>query len=80
MPAALPTAIVATGVSSALVCALITVTVPSVWFRMKARRLSSVITPYTGPRPTGSVVEIVLPAVSIADTSPGPPLVDWLMA
>src|SRR5664280_2978066 len=42
-----PTGIVFSGVSSALVWLLITDTVPSVWFRMKARRVSKVITPYT---------------------------------
>ena len=66
-------------VSSAFVCELITETVPSVWFRMNTRRWSSVITPYTGPRPTGSVVEIVLVPVSIAATCPANPLVDGLI-
>src|ERR1039458_6278345 len=59
-----PTGIVLTGVSSALVWALITDTVPSVWFRIKARRVSSVITPYTGPLPTVSHAEMVLAATA----------------
>src|ERR1700733_11704444 len=63
-------------VSSWLVWTLMTLTVPSVWFMMKARRVSAVMMPYTGPRPTGiGVGSMVLVAVSMVETWPGPPLV-----
>src|SRR5580704_2495285 len=53
-------------ISSWLVWTLMTDTVLSPWFMMKARLPSAVITPYTGVFPTGMVLERVLLTVSMA--------------